>query len=161
MDKHDIERLYKELYNKKVKTVSHILRGDTATAEDVVQETFTRALKYCSIYNNEKSSEETWINSIMYNVLWDIKKEALHTPPSQTKDISFEDLLDSEQLQNSPEFRAYLIKQISEVKNPIHKKVIRLFCMFGYSSSEITQMGFGISQSNVTTIINRFKESLK
>ena len=161
MDNKDIENFYKEIYRKKVNIIARILQGDRATAEDVVQEAFTRMLKYSYIYDSEKASVETWFNSIMFNVLWGIKRENMATPVNRSEDLSVGQILDLDRLQTSPELRAFIIKEIESVRNPRHKKVLFLFFMFGYSSSEIAEMGFDMSQSNVTTIVNRFKNLLK
>ena len=97
----------------------------------------------------------------MFNVLWGIKRENMATPVNRSEDLSVGQILDLDRLQTSPELRAFIIKEIESVRNPRHKKVLFLFFMFGYSSSEIAEMGFDMSQSNVTTIVNRFKNLLK
>lgn len=160
MNTQEIENLYRRLYKKKIKLLTFILKGDVATAEDVFQETFARAFKYKHIYNEKKGTEETWINSIMFKVLWSIQQESKHITPPKVEELTANDLLEMDQLQTSPEFRQHLLKEINSVRNDKHKKVLLLFFMFGYSSIEIAEMGLGVSQTNVTTIVNRFKESI-
>lgn len=159
MNKEGIEQLYREVYLKKLKQMTRILRGDVITAEDVVQETFYRALKYCHVYDEDKSTPEVWLNSIMYNVLWDFKKEE-NPESSSNKNLTKEDNVEYNKIQENPEFRALIVNKISLVKNEKHKKILRLFFLFGYSSKEISEMGIHITQTNVTTVVNRFKESL-
>lgn len=161
MDNKQIEELYNQIYRKKVNTVTRILRGDRSTAEDVVQEAFARVLKYAHIYNEDKASAETWFNSIMFNVLWSTKRENMATPVNKSQDLCREDVLDFDRLQSTPELRAFVIREIEATPNPRHKKVLFLFFLFGYSSSEIAEMGLNMTQTNVTTIINRFKVKLK
>lgn len=160
MNVNDVEELYRELYQKKVKLMTKITRGDRALAEDVVQETFTRAVKYCHVYNEDLSNPETWINSIMFNVLRTMQRENKSVSFPRSDGISVEDILEEDLLKESPEFRLFLLKKINELGNEKHQKVLRLFFLFGYSSREISEMGLDISQTNVTTVVNRFKEGL-
>lgn len=159
MDYKDIEKFYKEAYPRKVKRMTVILNGDCFAAEDIVQEAFCRALKYCHIYNENKSTLEVWFNSILFHVLFDWKRAEKHTSVNQNM-LSPQDSLEYNKLRENPEFRILVLKEINLVKNETHKKILRLFFIFGYSSKEISEMGLGISQTNVTTVVNRFKESL-
>jgi len=160
MELKEIEDFYRRLYHKKVKVITYTLNGDGITAEDVVQEAFERVIRYRHIFNGNRAGFETWFNSIMFNVLWDMKKQSGQQPKQINKNATNEDALEYNMLQVSPEFRSFLLKKLHEVDNYKHRKVLQLFFLFGYSSPEISGMGLGVSQTNVTTIINRFREKL-
>ncbi len=136
--------------------IGRIMRGDYAAAEDVVQEAFRRAWQFYPSFDPEIGNLHSWFNSIVFNSLRDIQREMRGQPSTSDKDISWEDVLTdvTQKKEDLPKF-------ISEVKNKKHQQVLYLFFILGYTSTEISEIEEGITVSNVTTIINRFKEALK
>lgn len=138
--------------------MSHILRGDYAAAEDVVQEAFTRALTFYDSYDSTKGELTPWFNTILYNSLRDVQKEMRGQPSENIKDFCVEDMFAEYDLVNSPEKRLIISKHINLIKNEKHKRILELFFLLGYTSTEISQIENKVSVSNVTTVVSRFRE---
>ena len=153
---YEITELYSDVYNPKVKMITRILHGDYSAAEDIVQEAFTRALKFYPSFDPEVGSLHAWFNGILFNSLRDYQKEKRGEIISICKDVNPEEVISGLEVD-----RTLLHKMINDTKNLKHKRVLELFFILGYTSTEISQIEDGISQSNVTTIVNRFRESIK
>lgn len=147
-----IEQLYTETKNGHIKLMSRILGGDMSTAEDVVQEAFCRALQYWPSYDPKRGPLKPWFNRIMFNALRDIQQEYNNRPKEDCEGISLEDVLSSNSLPET------VVESIESVENDSHQRVLYLFYVLGYNSREISQIEEKMSQTNVTTIVNRFKE---
>lgn len=154
-----LENHYKEVYRDKVNIMSRILKGDYAGAEDVVQEAFTRAIKFYPSFDPKKGKLPAWFNGILFNALRDLQREMKVAPKVPMRDMSWEDVLPGLDFSNE-ETRIFLEKKISGVRNEKHQEVLYLFFILGYTSSEIAQIMPKMSPSNVTTIANRFKEDV-
>lgn len=158
----NIEELFREKYNQKFKMMRSILRGDSATAEDVVQEAFTRALKYQNSFDEDRATLEVWFNKILFNSLRDVQQQARNSPPpTQEEEFSLEDVFSQDWFADNPQSRQLLVETLSKVDNPKKKQVLTLFYILGYSTKEVTEIEEGLTQTNVTSIVNRFKNSLK
>jgi RNA polymerase sigma factor (sigma-70 family) len=155
-----IETFYRKAYKDKVTIVSRILRGDRESAEDIVQEAFYRALKFKLSYDPEMGSLDKWFNSIMFNYLREHQKSQKNSPESGATCISAENILNELGIEKKRENQEQIDLAINSVKNLTHRRVLRLFFVLGYTSTEISQIELDISQTNVTTIVNRFKEGL-
>lgn len=155
-----LTELYKKVYPIKLKKITKLLKGDTALAEDVVQEAFTRAIKYIHLFNEERGSIETWFNAILFNTMRDIQKQERHVA-ELNKEIHFYDLLDPAKPLITPEYLVDIYKYIQNISNRRHRSVLELFFIYGYSSKEISKIESNMTQSNVTTIVMRFREQLK
>lgn len=151
---------YRKNYRVKVKLMSRILRGDLALAEDVVQEAFTRAIKYIHLYDESRGLIDTWFNSILFNTLRDTQKiernqQELH------RELKLFDVIDSISPEKWPDYKEKIFSTIKLIQNTRHRRVLELFFIYGYSTTEIAQIEDRMTQSNVTTILMRFRELLK
>lgn len=155
---HPIETLYMKQYGPAVGMMYRMTK-DYAAAEDVVQEAFCRAWKFFPAYDEEKAKLSTWFNAILFNALRDYQKEMRNGPTPYTPEISAESFL--EDIKDKDIRREFLMESINQMGNPIHRDVVELFFINGYTSTEISQIVPKMTQSNVTTILNRFKEGLK
>jgi len=152
---HEIEELYLSIYKQKVNTMGRILGGDYSAGEDVTQEAFCRAWKFYPSFDPNIGKLETWFNAILYNSLRDYQREMKGEPSSQAKEISPEDVL----MNINTDF-TLIRKEIGEIRNNKHRRVLELFFIMGYTSTEINQIEEKVSVSNVTTIVNRFREDI-
>jgi RNA polymerase sigma factor (sigma-70 family) len=155
----NLTALYEKVYIHKVRIMSRILKGDMALAEDVVQEAFTRAVKYIHLYDETRGMIETWFNAILFNALRDVQKSERNQQEIY-KEISLHDVLDPAKSILTPEYKQDLYKHIQMSKNEKHRRILELFFLYGYSSKEISEIEEGMTQSNVTTIVMRFRSSL-
>lgn len=149
----DIQQLYVENSQNQIKMMTRILRGDWAQAEDVVHEAYARALQYQDSYDPKRAKISTWFNKILFNALRDVQQEYNNRPQETTEEVSTEDL-------DMKEIDERVVQAINKVKNEKHQSVLWLFFVKGYNSKEISQIEDEVSQTNVTTIINRFKSEV-
>lgn len=137
--------------------MTRILAGNREDAEDLVQESFLRAHEFYHTYDPEKASFATWFNSILFNCLRKFKSEKVQIVSLSTCDISQEDAHSG--VISTPERRDHLAHLIEMVTNDEHRVVLRMFFVFGFSTKEIAQLN-DCTQTNVTTIISRFRKGL-
>lgn len=159
----DLVQLYKETYNTRVKKLTFTLNGDKAGAEDVVQEAFTRALKFYNSYDNGCGDINAWFNKILFNCLRDYQREKLGYGIVRNN-IEEEDEEATMWIKIYPidaKIRALINEQLESYTNLRHKRILQLFFILGYTTAQIPQIELGVSQTNVTTIIKRFKDSIK
>ena len=151
----ELEKLYRETFSGHVKLMTRILGGDHAAGEDVVQEAYARALKYWPSYDPKRGPLKPFFNKILFNALRDIQREYKNRPTEDSEAFSAEDILP-----NPTHSYDNIIELIETVENTNHQRILYLFFVLGYNSREISQIEEKMTQTNVTTILNRFKESL-
>ena len=141
--------------------MSRILRHDRAGGEDVVQEAFCRALKFYGSYDERRGKLETWFNTILFNSLRDNQRASKGSGQEESDKLSLENVFNLSALAASPELRKLISDGVEETRDHKHRRVLYLFCILGYTSMEISQIEEKVSQTNVTTIVNRFRDRLK
>jgi RNA polymerase sigma-70 factor (ECF subfamily) len=67
-------------FQGKVYGLAHTIVGDPMTAEEVAQETFTRAWRHANAYDARKARVSTWLLSIARNVAIDQIRARRHEP---------------------------------------------------------------------------------
>ncbi len=152
----EIKSLYEAKFDQQVRTMARKLGGDIFTAEDVVQEAYCRAYRFYPSYDPQRGPLGPWFNSILYNALRD-EQRAARGAPEEFNEMKVEDVLTP---QWRSEFGVYLANTVSVVRNIKHRRVLELFVLLGYTSKEVSQIERDMTQTNVTTIVERFKEGL-
>lgn len=154
----DLNTFYIENSERQTHLMSK-LAGSIESGEDVVQEAYTRAWKYQGSYNPRKAELKTWFNTILYNTLRDFRKEdKLGGVVMESKHDEIAEVVPYEKIQ---EHLFLLWGEINNLTNERSRRVLYLFYILGYTSKEISEIEEGVSQSNVTTISNRFKQTVK
>lgn len=148
-----IEEIYLNGNRGHVKMMTRILNGDWAAAEDVVQEAYARALQYFPTYDPERGPIIPWFNRILFNSLRDIQREYKSRPTESSDDIGEEEVLNGVVLPDN------VVEIIQDVKNEKHQRILYLFYVLGYNSREITEIEDEVTQTNVTTVVSRFRDS--
>tara|TARA_R110000851_G_scaffold115675_3_gene241607 strand:- start:1968 stop:2453 length:486 start_codon:yes stop_codon:yes gene_type:complete len=156
----DLENLYNKNRRRYVNMMSSILRQDRAAAEDVVQEAFCRAIKFYHSFDPKRGKLSSWFNRILFNSLRDVQKEMRWQTTSVVDGLSVETLFTEVELTNNPALSNLISKAIDKQTNENHRRVLELFFIFGYTSTEISQIEEKVSVSNVTTVVNRFRVEL-
>lgn len=150
-----LEKQFRATHKAHTKLMTRILNGDAATAEEVVQETYLRALTYFPSFDPKRGPFIKWFNMILFNTLRDIQREYQNRPKELIEGVSFADILTHEELPMNVE------QKILEVENEKHQRILYLFYVLGYNSREISQIEAETSQTNVTTVVARFRDKLK
>jgi RNA polymerase sigma factor (sigma-70 family) len=152
-----IEEFYRKNFDIKVRLITRLMLGDKSSAEDIVQEAFCRAIKFEDTFDERVASFETWFNSILFNCFREHKNMMFNKPINNTQELCPEHLIQEINADNSEERRRIIEHKIRKVPNSIHRRVLTLFFIYGYNSREIGQLG-EVTQTNVTTIVTRFRE---
>lgn len=155
-----IEALYNEKRKQYISMMSNILHGDRSAAEDVVQEAFTRSLRFWDSFDEEKGKLQTWFNRILFNSLRDVQREMRGQPPPHEADFSVYDVFTNGNISDNPEFLDFISESIVQTENQKHRRILQLFFQLGYTSTEISQIEENVSTSNVTTVVDRFRRQL-
>lgn len=121
-----------------------------------MQEAYCRAYEYWPSFDPEKGKIGPWFNKIMFNSLRDMQRE-YHNSPKESSD---DPKLCPEQILNHMPSKGSLYREIEKVENERHNRVLTLFFILGYNSREISQIEEKMTQTNVTSIITRFRKDV-
>lgn len=150
-----LETFFRENRKRHLKSISKIIYNDYDTVEDIVQESYLRAITYWHTYDPEKSSVNTWFNSILYNTLRDFQRQFKRNPET-TEDpdtwMSIPAITDR---------GINLELEIDRYKcNDQSRLVLKMYYLLGWRSAEISSIE-QVSVTNVTTICSRFKKHIE
>jgi len=127
-------------------------------AEDVVQEAYTRALKYSKSYEGDGSSASfgAWLSSIIFNCIKDFHRE------NRMRGMTSEELEGIEDETSKPINKLVLKRVIDTVdKEPKQKReLLRLFFFKQFTTKEIAEL-LPFTHSNVRVIIHYFRKKLR
>lgn len=148
----DIEKLYREDYKTFHKMAVRKL-GDF-WAEDVVQETFERALRYSPTYNPQLSELRTWVSRIFDSV---VKK---YRSPLMLEELTEESWITNEGPDNT--LSAVIEDFMKDIKGrkENHQQVLYCYFILGMKPKEVTQV---VSESihNVNWIVQEFRRDMR
>lgn len=124
---------------------------------DVLQETFTRALKYYHTYNKDNSPLGAWLNTLMNNAIKDFKKaeklRGMSTANYEEEPLTGDDL----------QLNSLLCSNIEEElkgKDPIHRNIIYLSLIKGLTFRDIAEV-LNVSRCYAHKVVTKFKASMK
>lgn len=131
--------------------------GGAYNAEDVVQEAFTRAIKYWDSFDPTRHQLGAWFNTILNNALKDFKREELMFGMC----IEFDEELDEGVRMKT--HNQHMLRQITKL---IHSKrdntrdLLDMYYLKGYKTREIVQ-ALDMDHRAVSVAVWRFKEEVK
>jgi RNA polymerase sigma factor (sigma-70 family) len=153
MDVSDIEKHYLANRQKLVKRAS-FRTGSDNWAEDIVQETYERILKYRKSYDGD--NPDKWINTILNNCIRDFKNiENGHTVDEFVEE-------DSDSIQ-CPHYSEHIMREVYELidtKSLLSQEILTLFFKYEYTPADIEKLTTH-SYSNCHKIVSRFRQELK
>lgn len=150
--------LLEKFYNKERRVLLKRLnfRCDVPEdAEDVLQESFARALTYIDSFDPERQELGAWFNTIMNNALRDLKQEQR----LQGAVIPLEDM-DTICTYDPETYSEELNKIKGFIAETPHPKALELYFFQGYSMSDIVKVE-DIAYKNLHSLIYRFKIKMK
>jgi RNA polymerase sigma factor, sigma-70 family len=150
--KPDIERIV-SLYGTALLRMAFLYLKDMHLAEDAVQETFLRVLKYYDNYR-EEASEKTWIYRIAINICKDISAKSWWKRIDY--DASYEQIEDCREQNGGDSTISVEIMKLP----PKYKQVVLLYYYMGFSLKETGGI-LGISESAAAMRLSRAREQLK
>lgn len=149
-----MSKILEEYYKENKKNLINRIRGKAGNvidAEDVVQETFARALKHIDNYDNRRSFEG-WILGILYNALSDFRREErMHGMPGME-----EPLFDLEEAHEAKDMAYQAINKAEGIT----KDILVLCFVKGYTPKDIADI-LSTSPYVVRHTLSRFTKKLK
>lgn len=146
-----IEKYYVESREKLVKRFTY-RAGSTEGAEDVVQEAFSRALKYVKSFNGEI---ERWMSMILNNSLRAYKNEEKGYTP-----IDYEEEEGEVPPEHYPRHVMREVYQLIQTKSLDQIEVLMYYFQQEYSAKDISEIT-DHSYAKCHQIIQRFRNELK
>lgn len=161
MTRKDCYKLIEDYYRKNFKKLVNTVRGRAGSyhnAEDVVQEAFTRALKYHKSYNPAMTPLDAWFSRILENSL------RTHTKDRRAQGMVMGSARTDNLITTTPDsfLRMFLkeitddIAQLSEGK----QEAVNLAFFYGYTPMDISKI-MNLSVGAVRTMLHRFREELR
>lgn len=147
-----LEQLYKTQRRHFIYKVYPYLNS-YALAEDLVQDAFVKAFTKLGQYDAKKGTIKSWFNSILFSLMWNHKRH-LKRQPHQ---VDITNYLDSEDFSYSEDID--LTSVLEEVKNSIHRRVLVLHLVLGYSLAETASLTKE-QQGNVRKIVQRYRSGM-
>lgn len=149
-----LEEHYRSHYKGLVKLAARRVPDNSmALAEEAVQETYVRALKFWRTFDSSRSAMSTWMANILRNVCNNIRDSEASAGVSRS--------LEDDDQQPEPErdkasvelLRKYITEDMK------HGEVISLYYLHGFKSAEIAEFT-GKNHAAVRKIIQRWREGV-
>lgn len=150
-----IEKHFRENYTRNVKRINSRI-GHWHTAEDVVTEAYTRALKYFRTFDPTIKEFDAWFNTILNNSLKKIKKEerdrGIYRPVDE--EVDGYPILKSDSLSKE------VIGAIKTMEDCREKDILMMYYIQGFKTRDISEY-LSLGHSNVRMILLRYRTRLE
>ena len=147
-----LEGLYTARYKDFHKIASRIIGGDMYGAEDVLQESFARALYYQDGYNPALGSLEKWFNIILFRAALDFKRE--ERMGGLSVEVKEGDFFTDAEFGEDNKLVEEINREVDLLKGA-NKHICYLYFIKQYKPREITQVT-GVKGDSVRTAARRF-----
>ena len=149
----EIEQFYTDNYDLLCRRVN-FRAGGICNAEDVVQEAFTRAIKYINSFDNSSREFGAWFNTILNNSLRDFKRDELtYGTCSPLEEADGETYCEELQLSEGQ------LKRALVVLSDQSREILRLNVTLGYTPKEISEVT-GIPRKTVRNKLLEIKSGI-
>jgi RNA polymerase sigma-70 factor (ECF subfamily) len=148
-----------EHYRKNFKNLVKRIRfksGSTEDAEDIVQEAYTRALKYRGTFNPQNDFN-LWFSRILSNALKDFIREKYNTQNHRELDEEGGDAVYD--TKGSEYLLKLLVEEIDAVIDDKHREVLSLHQLLGFNLRDIVQI-VDIKYKTADQLIQRFRKRI-
>ena len=152
----NLELYYQEERKHLVNKVKRRAGGEV-NAEDVVQEAFTRGLKYANSFDETRRPFEAWFNTILNNSLRDFQRQERLYGMNISLDEEKIDGVDMKEIRGV--IKRDLYKLINRQPEP-KSTILRLHFRKGYKTREITEV-VDAPLGTVFSTIRRFKQEVE
>jgi RNA polymerase sigma-70 factor, ECF subfamily len=143
-----MERLRSDSTGESLRALYHAYSGellgfalnalsDRETAEEIVQETFTRAWRHADRYDPARGSVRTWLYQIARNAIIDARRRASVRPGLAPRETDPD--RDGGGLSIERAMLGWQVAAALERLSPEHRQVVRLAHMQGFSVREIAE----------------------
>jgi RNA polymerase sigma factor (sigma-70 family) len=154
----EVEKLYREGFDKYVRIIKKVLHDDLSLSQDIVQEAFLRAFKSYPTYNPELSGIKSWFSRILFNELSRaLGKEKRHKHLSIDRVTRELDPTDY----NSIIEDAISVEGVLEDNFNLKQRVVVLLIYYrGYKISEVSGM-LSVTESYVKKTCHQFRKTMR
>jgi RNA polymerase sigma-70 factor (ECF subfamily) len=148
-----IEQHYIENHQRLIKRFT-FRAGTEWDAQDIVQEAYSRAIKYLSSYNGDNFDK--WLNTILINTFKEHKRNETGMSHSQLD----EDLVEGSECTFYSDQTMEEVFELINTKAVIQIEILNLHLKQGYSAIDIKKIT-PYTYSNIHQIIRRFRQELR
>lgn len=153
----EITNYYKENY-KRMKDIARNKTQKNHCAEEVVQETFLRAIKYYHNYSPAKGSLNDWMNGVFSSRIKEWQRGAMLQ--GGNREIRDDDIISNDTVGEDNKMLAEIKGMINRIKTPLIRQICYLSFIQGYTPREIEQV-VGSKGSYIRNCIWLFKKDLR
>lgn len=153
----EITNYYKENY-KRMKDIARNKTQKNHCAEEVVQETFLRAIKYYHNYSPAKGSLNDWMNGVFSSRIKEWQRGAMLQ--GGNREIRDDDIISNDTVGEDNKMLAEIKGMINRIKTPLIRQICYLSFIQGYTPREIEQV-LGSKGSYIRNCIWLFKKDLR
>lgn len=143
------------MYNVALRTVKN-----TATAEDITQDAFTKIWKYAHTFDG-KSSLKSWLYRITMNACYDhISKTKT---PNEHSDIADEVIADTGDLADTTLFKKQKAEHVRNAINQLSERERAILTLFYWENQKIRDIAHAMNMSEgaVESVLRRTRTKLK
>lgn len=151
-----LEDFFKANYRQLVNKVKG-RAGSVENGEDVVQDSFERAIKYWDSYNPDTKPLGAWFNTIMNNALRAKMNDEKNFGMSMEFD---EELADGVEMSQTDAHMIEVITQEIAKKSPFNQEVLNLYFLKEYKPAAIVEV-LDMKLKAVENCVARFKVDIK
>ncbi len=151
------QRALVDNYSEMLFSVCLRYTGNTAQAQDILQDAFIRIFKFFNKYDSSKGAVSTWMRRVTVNVaLKNIQKNKLTTVPIDDYSISNHTVSPDAINQLSHKDLMQIVMALPDG----YRQVFNLYVIDGYSHKEIADM-IGIKEVTSRSNLSRAKQLLR
>lgn len=156
MNKNEVvEEHYVANHDRLVNSLVNVMnKGDRASAEDIVHETYSKCLKYFKAYNKEKEFSK-WFNRILRNTIREFKNNALGIDRDKFWWECMNKMSIGRDSVTNPMMCSLITDSINK-KREDYQEVLYLFFVQEFKPREIAQI-VKVTPTNIRQVIRRFK----
>ena len=153
----EITNYYKENYGR-MKCIARNKTGKNHSAEEIVQETFLRAIKYYHNYSPAKGSLHNWMNGVFTSRIKEWQKGIMLQ--GGNREIREDDIVSNDTVGEDNKTIAEIKGMIDRLKNPLTRQICYLSFIQEFTPREIEQV-VGCKVGYIRNRIWLFKKDLR
>jgi len=153
----EIANYYKENYGR-MKYIARNKTGKIHSAEEIVQETFLRAIKYYHNYSPAKGSLHNWMNGVFTSRIKEWQKGVMLQ--GGNREIREDDIVSNDTVGEDNKTIAEIKGMIDRLKTPLTRQICYLSFIQEFTPREIEQV-VGCKAGYIRNRICLFKKDLR
>lgn len=153
----EITELYQTNHRRYILSASKFTDKDMWLAEEIVQEAYSRALKYSKSYNKKFGNLEQWFSNILYRSGIEFKKSELDK--GMVREIKEGDIVEEADFGRNLRAMAELDDNLNTL-GPMARHICYLYFVRGYKPREIVEVT-GYKNNTVRQSVKEFSNKMR